>query len=56
MPTYDERLVWGAGDGNGLVVNRLEGFKVSLLNCWENWVSELHHVKNYEHISRDVNH
>lgn len=38
VPTYEERLVWSNGDGNGLVVHSLEAFTVGGLNCWENWV------------------
>lgn len=38
MPTYDERLVWSPGDGNGLRVHRLGEFTVGGLNCWENWM------------------
>ena len=38
MPTYEERLVWGTGDGYGLRVSELEAFKVGALNCWENWM------------------
>ena len=37
-PTYEERLVWSPGDGHGLKVHRLEGFRVGGLNCWENWM------------------
>ena len=37
-PTYDERLVWSPGDGNGLVTHRLDSFTVGGLNCWENWM------------------
>ncbi len=37
VPTYEERLVWGAGDGNGLQVHGLHAFTVGGLNCWENW-------------------
>jgi nitrilase len=37
-PTYDERLVWSAGDGHGLQVHDLHGFRVGGLNCWENWM------------------
>jgi nitrilase len=37
VPTYEERLVWGAGDGNGLRVHRLNAFTIGGLNCWENW-------------------
>jgi nitrilase len=37
VPTYEERLVWGNGDGNGLQVHNLNTFTVGGLNCWENW-------------------
>lgn len=38
MPTYEERLVWGTGDGHGLRVHQVGAFKVGGLNCWENWM------------------
>lgn len=38
QPTYEERLVWGAGDGNGLIAHDLGAFKLGGLNCYENWV------------------
>ncbi len=38
IPTYEERLVWGIGDGNGLVCHDLEEFRLGGLNCWENWM------------------
>jgi nitrilase len=38
QPTYDERLTWSPGDGNGLRVHRLGSFTVGGLNCWENWM------------------
>jgi nitrilase len=38
QPTYEERLVWAPGDGQGLVVHQLEEFTVGGLNCWENWM------------------
>lgn len=38
MPTYDERLVWSIGDGNGLQVQPLKNFTVGVLNCYENWM------------------
>lgn len=38
QPTYEERLVWSPGDGNGLVTHRLGEFTVGGLNCWENWM------------------
>ena len=37
-PTYEERLVWSPGDGHGLQVHDLNGFRVGGLNCWENWM------------------
>jgi nitrilase len=38
-PTYEERLVWGPGDGHGLRVHALpSGWRVGGLNCWENWM------------------
>jgi len=38
MPTWEERLVWGIGDGHGLRTWRLGAFTVGALNCWENWM------------------
>ena len=38
MPTYEERLVWSPGDGNGLKTHPLGAFTVGGLNCWENWL------------------
>lgn len=38
QPTYDERLTWAPGDGNGLRVHKLKQFTVGGLNCWENWM------------------
>ncbi|MBL4854839.1 MAG: carbon-nitrogen hydrolase family protein [Robiginitomaculum sp.] len=38
MPTYEERLVWAIGDGNGLRTHKLGPFTVGGLNCWENWM------------------
>jgi nitrilase len=38
QPTYDERLTWSPGDGNGLQVHSLKDFTVGGLNCWENWM------------------
>lgn len=38
QPTYDERLTWASGDGNGLRVHALKQFTVGGLNCWENWM------------------
>ena len=38
MPTYEERLAWGPGDGAGLVTHPVGPFTVGALNCWENWM------------------
>jgi nitrilase len=38
MPTYEERLTWSIGDGNGLKVHGLGAFTLGGLNCWENWM------------------
>lgn len=44
MPTYDERMAWGIGDGNGLRVHDVDGVRVGGLNCWENWVPVARHA------------
>ena len=44
MPTFDERMVWGIGDGQGLQVHDVGDMKVSGLNCWENWMPTIRHV------------
>ncbi len=38
VPTYEERLAWGAGDGHGLRAHRVGPFTMGVLNCWENWM------------------
>jgi len=38
VPVYEERLVWGNGDGNGLKTHSLKKFTVGGLNYWENWM------------------
>jgi nitrilase len=38
QPTYDERLTWSPGDGNGLQTHSLKQFTLGGLNCWENWM------------------
>jgi nitrilase len=45
QPTYDERMAWAAGDGNGLRVHTFTGregetARVGGLNCWENWMPQ----------------
>ncbi len=44
MPTYEERLVWGQGDGHGLRVHLTRGAMVGGLNCWENWMPQARHA------------
>ncbi len=45
MPTYEERLVWGIGDGHGLRVHGVrDGIRVGGLNCWENWMPQARHA------------
>ncbi|MCX5205268.1 carbon-nitrogen hydrolase family protein [Streptomyces sp. NBC_00237] len=43
MPTYEERLVWGTGDGHGLRVHQVDDIRVGGLNCWENWMPLARH-------------
>jgi len=43
MPTYEERMVWGTGDGHGLRVHQMGEIRVGGLNCWENWVPLARH-------------
>lgn len=38
VPTYEERLAWSNGDGNGLHVHKMGAFTVGGLNRWENWM------------------
>jgi nitrilase len=38
QPTFEERLVWSMGDGNGLDVHEIGEYKFGGLNCWENWM------------------
>ena len=38
QPTFEERLTWSPGDGNGLQVHKLKDFILGGLNCWENWM------------------
>lgn len=37
-PTYEERMVWGKGDGTGLRVVETPVGRVSTLICWENYI------------------
>lgn len=38
QPTYEERLVWAPGDGQGLQTFPFGAFTLGALNCWENWM------------------
>ncbi|HEX7939215.1 MAG TPA: nitrilase-related carbon-nitrogen hydrolase, partial [Gemmatimonadaceae bacterium] len=38
MPTYTERMVWGAGDANGLHAVDTPAGRVGGLICWEHWM------------------
>ena len=38
VPTFGERLIWGQGDGCGLVVSHTEFGSVGGLICWEHWM------------------
>ncbi|HEV2734232.1 MAG TPA: carbon-nitrogen hydrolase family protein [Longimicrobiaceae bacterium] len=38
MPTYTERLVWGAGDVEGLQAVDAPSARVGALVCWEHWM------------------
>lgn len=40
VPTYDERLVWGYGDGHGLRSHTVGRARIGSLNCWENWMPQ----------------
>jgi nitrilase len=44
MPTHEERLVWGTGDGHGLRTHPVNGIRVGGLNCWENWMPLARHA------------
>ena len=44
VPTHDERLVWGRGDGHGLRTHRVDGMRVGGLSCWENWMPQARHA------------
>ncbi len=38
LPTYQERMVWGQGDGGGLIVLDTPLGKLGGLCCWEHWM------------------
>ncbi|MEP6728990.1 MAG: carbon-nitrogen hydrolase family protein [bacterium] len=38
MPTYTERMVWGAGDADGIRAVSINGARIGALVCWEHWM------------------
>jgi predicted amidohydrolase len=38
VPTYTERMVWGAGDAHGLRAAETSAGRVGALVCWEHWM------------------
>ncbi|MBO9531759.1 MAG: hypothetical protein J7513_02175 [Solirubrobacteraceae bacterium] len=44
VPTHDERLVWGRGDGAGLRTYEVGGLRLGALSCWENWMPQARHA------------
>ncbi|MEO7713669.1 MAG: nitrilase-related carbon-nitrogen hydrolase, partial [Gemmatimonadaceae bacterium] len=38
MPTYTERMVWGAGDADGVRAVALGDARLGSLVCWEHWM------------------
>ena len=38
MPTYTERMVWGAGDADGLRAVSVGDARIGALVCWEHWM------------------
>ncbi len=38
MPTYTERMVWGAGDADGLHAVSVGDARIGALVCWEHWM------------------
>ena len=44
VPTHDERMVWGRGDGAGLRTYEVDGVRIGALNCWENWMPQARHA------------
>ncbi len=44
MPTFSERLIWGAGDGSSLRAVATDGGRVGGLICWEHWMPLARHA------------
>ena len=56
VPTYTERLVWGRGDGSGLVTQRSRWGSIGGLVCWEHWMplarAAMHAVGEFVHVAQ----
>ena len=44
MPTFSERLIWGAGDGSSLRAVATDRGRIGGLICWEHWMPLARHV------------
>lgn len=44
MPTFSERLIWGAGDGSSLRAVATDRGRFGGLICWEHWMPLARHV------------
>jgi predicted amidohydrolase len=56
VPTYTERLVWGRGDGSGLVTQSSEWGPIGGLVCWEHWMplarAAMHAAGEFVHVAQ----
>lgn len=48
VPTFNERLIWGAGDGRGLKTVETPVGRIGGLICWEHWMP---HARQALHIA-----
>lgn len=44
MPTFTEKMVWGAGDADGLKAVTSQGTRIGGLICWEHWMPLARHA------------
>ena len=55
VPTYSERMVWGAGDGAGLNAVDTGGLRIGGLICWEHWMPlarmAMHNSSEHIHVA-----
>ncbi|MFN0084966.1 MAG: carbon-nitrogen hydrolase family protein [Blastocatellia bacterium] len=56
VPTFNERLIWGQGDGAGLRVVETPAGRIGSLICWEHWMplvrQKLHAEREEIHIAQ----